>query len=113
MGPKTKFYHASTKLNWKPKDIIDCRSLPNTHAGVYMTTSPEVHFTLYYRDKGQCVGEKRYNVYKVLPMGKVIRGWWDDYICIGPVMVLECLGEANKNGVVSAIGRPSWHRKKQ
>jgi hypothetical protein len=102
---KVKFYHASRRLDWKPGDIIDTKSHEGSDfiwgRGIFMTTSPVVHFTLYEMGEGRSIGDVRYNVYQVIPHGKIRRGTWDEWICEGYVEVVKCCGEANKNGRVS------------
>lgn len=98
---KLKYYHASRKLNWKPGDLIyPINSRTNNIYGVWLTTDPKPHFTLYtYDDKS--IGKVRYNVYRVIPHGKIIHGFWNDLACLGYVEIVECLGECAKRGTPS------------
>jgi len=62
-----KWYHASPQ-HFKPGDVIGRHDLK-----VYMTCSPEPHFTIY--DKAV---EENWTVYEVRPLGRIHEGWWDD-----------------------------------
>lgn len=103
---RIKYYHASTSV-FNPGDII----APNpfiehlSGRGIYVTGSPCVHYSLW-----QCgirsIGKVRFNVYQVRPLNpktKIHFGVWDELIICGPVEVLRCLGECNKNRRVSMI----------
>jgi len=100
-----KYYHASRSV-FKPGDIISPNPFQRAYDyGIFVTGSPCVHYTLW-----QCgdrsIGKVRFNVYQVRPLNpktKVHYGIWEELIIYGPVEVLKCLGEANKNRRVSAV----------
>lgn len=103
---KLKYYHASTSV-FKPGDIIS----PNPFIehlngrGIYVTGSPCVHYSLW-RCGERSLGKVRFNVYQVRPLNpktKILFGVWDELIIRGPVEVIRCLGEANKNRRVSVV----------
>ena len=103
-----KYYHASRSV-FKPGDII----APNPFVqhlngrGIYVTLSPCVHYTLWLCGD-LSIKKVRYNVYQVRPLQaktKVYYGVWEELIIAGPVEVLKCLGEANKNRRVSSVLR--------
>jgi hypothetical protein len=103
---KLKYYHASTSV-FKPGDII----APNPYIehlsgrGIHVTGSACAHYTLWRCGK-RSIGEVRFNVYQVRPLNpktKIIFGVWDELVIQGPVEVLRCLGEINKNKRVSLV----------
>lgn len=105
---KRKYYHASRSV-FKAGDII----APNPFRehmqgrGIYATSSPCVHVTLWQFGEVS-LGRVRYNVYQIRPLNpkaKIHYGIWDEWIIRGPVEVIRCLGEANKNGRVSSVVR--------
>ncbi len=110
MAAKRKYYHASRKLNWKPGDIITPYPA-GIGRGVYLTVGPRPHYTLSCNGKGTSLGECRYNTYQVIPLGKVKLGDWDDFICVGPVEVVKCLGQTVlRDGKTSRVPKPRARR---
>lgn len=105
MGKLKKFFHASRSI-FKPGDIISPNPYWQHWGGwvIYATLSPTVHWTLWACGD-LSLGKVRYNVYQVRPINpktKIKWGTWDECLIHGPVEVVRCLGEANKNG------RCSW-----
>jgi hypothetical protein len=92
------YYHASRKIGLKPGDII--YPAFNERLGkkaVFLVSKPGTHFTLWMRNPGENVGERRYNLYKVHPIKKVKAGLhYAELYTEGPCVVVACLGEAPK-----------------
>lgn len=97
-----KYYHCSNKV-WRVGDVITAQ--PHREysggAGIYVTTSPEPHFTLL--DNGGNSLYKGMRVYRVRPLGKVRKGHWGDFVCQIGVEVVESLGEVAKSGKFSSV----------
>lgn len=97
-----KYYHCSNRP-WKVGDIIHARADVDYTGGigVYVSTRPEPHYTLYENGKNSVKPGMR--LYEVRPLGKVKRGNWDDLVCLKGVEVIASLGEVARNGIISTV----------
>lgn len=92
---KQRFYHSSQK-RFKKGDTLICPSGEgsrnfNVGAGVFITTNPVPHFTIWSEVLNKKGGV--WYVYEVEPIGKLYRGMWDDVICESATVVKR-IGDA-------------------
>ncbi len=97
---KVRYYHTSKFTRFQPGDIISPQRLRAfsgiiygfDKGGVYLTTSPRAHWTLYWRGENR-IGQRRYMIYEVKPLAKVVICDIDEEaIALGPVEVVRRIG---------------------
>lgn len=95
-----KYYHCSPKhykIGFKLHPI-------NGKEGIWITTSPTPHFTLWDNsNRGNDLSQGNLRVYEVVPLGKVVSGAWDDLISVKGIEIVKPLGQAARSGNVSSI----------
>lgn len=92
------YYHCSSK-HFKVGHILTAqhhRELLSGGVGIYVSTKPEPHSTIYPVPKGT-------RLYRVRPLGKVVKGTCEDLICKVGVEIVESLGEAPRCGKRSFV----------
>lgn len=97
---KVKYYHCSKKRFKKGQrlsflsSIIKGRNYQMSGDCIYMTTSPYPHFTIWEK-----AVKEGWFVYEVHPIGKIIRGWWDD-LTAPEVEIVKMIGKVtSENGL--------------